>query len=85
MNTRSSLDFSKSIKSIDFKDKTQYATFWFLDHVFGKENVDILFSKERQKAKDRLIRNVSKNGKKGSFSIPIKATRNFCLSPITTI
>lgn len=64
MATKSSESMAESIKNISKADRTQYAGLWFLDHVFGRDNVNKIFSKEREKAKERLIKNVSKEGKK---------------------
>ena len=39
--------FAESISKIPVNDRNQFNLFWFLDHVFGQVNVDLIFSKER--------------------------------------
>ncbi len=67
--TTSSLNMSKkiseSISILDVKDRNEYDLYWFLEHVFGQETVNLFLSKERENLKKRITEKVSKNKTKG--------------------
>ncbi|MEK7435016.1 MAG: cupin-like domain-containing protein [Cyanobacteriota bacterium] len=51
--------------SINNLHKIQYDTFWFFDHVLGKDNVNLFFEKNRNELKKEILKFVQKKEEKG--------------------